>query len=71
MIETTISKGYQIKIPKVIREKYNIHEDDKITWECRNDEIILKVKKQRKLSDLTNLVIADEEFDAVEVKKNC
>jgi hypothetical protein len=38
-------------------------------WESKNDEIIIKVKKQRDLSDLACLVIADEEVDAVEIKK--
>lgn len=69
MIETNIYKGFQVYIPKVIREKHNLNLEDKITWESRNDEIIIKVKKQRSLSDLAQLGVADEEVDAVEIKK--
>lgn len=69
MIETKIYKGFQVYIPKEIREKHNLTIEDKITWESRDDEIIIKVKKQRSLSDLANLVVADEEVDAVEIKK--
>lgn len=69
MIETNIYKGFQVYIPKKIREKHNLTIEDKITWESRDDEIIIKVKKQRSLSDLAKLVVADEEVDAVEIKK--
>ncbi|AWX31648.1 AbrB/MazE/SpoVT family DNA-binding domain-containing protein [Methanosphaera sp. BMS] len=69
MIESNIYKGFQIHIPKVIREKHKLTLEDKLIWESRDDEILIKVKRQRNLSDLANLVTADEEFDAVEVKK--
>lgn len=69
MIETSIYKGFQIHIPKAIREKHNLKLEDKIIWESKDDEIIIKVKKQRDLTDLACLVIADEEVDAVEIKK--
>ena len=69
MIETRIYKGFQIYIPKKIREKHNLNLEDKITWESRDDEIIIKVKKQRSLNDLARLVVADKEVDAVEIKK--
>ena len=71
MIESKIYKGFQVHIPKVIREKHNLTIEDKLIWESKDDEIIIKVKKQRSLSDLANLVIANEEVDAVEIKKTC
>ena len=58
MIESNIYKGFQIHIPKVIREKHKLTLEDKLIWESRDDGILIKVKRQRNLSDLANLVTA-------------
>ncbi len=69
MITSTIYKGFQIHIPKEIREKKNITEKDQIIWKIDGDNIILNVKKQRSLQDLVALATSDNEVDAVELKK--
>ena len=69
MITSTIYKGFQIHIPKEVREKKNINEKDQIIWNIDGDNIILQVKKQRSLHDLVALATSDREVDAVELKK--
>ena len=59
MIETTFLKDFGYIFRKKIREKHNLLHEDKITGESRDDEIIIKVKKQRSLTDLACLVVAD------------
>ena len=60
MITSHIYKGYQIHIPTEIRKKLDIKEDDKITWQTKNDEIIIKIKKQRNIKDLIGLATKKE-----------
>lgn len=52
MTTTNIYKGFQLHIPKEIREKHNITEEDQISWRSEGNDIILNVKKQRSLRDL-------------------
>ncbi|MBQ6220834.1 MAG: AbrB/MazE/SpoVT family DNA-binding domain-containing protein [Methanosphaera sp.] len=69
MITTNIYKGFQLHIPKEIRQKHNITEDDQVTWKSEGDNIIINVKKQRSLKDLVGLATAEKEFDSVKLKK--
>ncbi|MBE6488978.1 MAG: AbrB/MazE/SpoVT family DNA-binding domain-containing protein [Methanosphaera stadtmanae] len=69
MTTTNIYKGFQLHIPKEIREKHNITEDDQISWRSEGEDIILNVKKQRSLRDLVGLATAKKEFDPVKLKK--
>lgn len=69
MTTTNIYKGFQLHIPKEIREKHNITENDQISWRSEGDDIILNVKKQRSLRDLVGLATAKKEFDPVKLKK--
>ena len=69
MITTNIYKGFQLHIPKEIRQKHNITEDDQVTWKSEGDNIIINVKKQRSLKYLIGLATSDKEFDSVKVKK--
>ncbi len=69
MITTNIYKGFQLHIPKEIREKHGITEEDQVTWKSEGDNIIINVKKQRSLRDLVGLATAEKEFDPVKLKK--
>ncbi|MGR3179468.1 MAG: AbrB/MazE/SpoVT family DNA-binding domain-containing protein [Candidatus Anammoxibacter sp.] len=44
---STITKKGQITIPKPCRERFHINEGDNITFEVRNNELVLK-KQERK-----------------------
>ena len=39
MTTTNIYKGFQLHIPKEIREKHNITENDQISWRSEGDDI--------------------------------
>lgn len=69
MITTNIYKGFQLHIPKEIRQKHNITEDDQVTWKSEGDNIIINIKKQRSLKDLVGLATTENDFDSVELKK--
>ncbi|MGR3219968.1 MAG: AbrB/MazE/SpoVT family DNA-binding domain-containing protein [Candidatus Anammoxibacter sp.] len=44
---STITKKGQITIPKPYRERFHINEGDNITFEVKNNELVLK-KQERK-----------------------
>lgn len=69
MIKSNIYKGFQLHIPKEIRQKHNITEDDQVIWKSEGDNIILNIKKQRSLNDLVGLATGEKEFDPVKLKK--
>ena len=69
MVTTNVYKGFQLHIPKEIRQKHNITEDDQVSWRSEGEDIILNVKKQRSLRDLVGLATAKKEFESVKLKK--
>ncbi|WP_323736678.1 hypothetical protein PXD04_01560 [Methanosphaera sp. ISO3-F5] len=69
MIETKIQEEYQIKIPKEIYNTLNIKTDDKLIWNIKEDEIIIKIKNEKKLKNKQISFIDDEEIESIIIEK--
>lgn len=68
---TKMYKNHQTLIPKQIREEYNINEETILTWEKINEEEIkIKVRRKRKLSELNGLVKLPYKTNSVELKRS-
>ena len=71
MGSTKMYKNHQTLIPKQIREEYNINEETILTWEKINEEEIkIKVRRKRKLSELKGLVKLPYKTNSVELKRS-
>ena len=70
VVSSKIYKGFQTVIPSQIRNEMGITLEDTLNWRIEKEVIIVEVKKQRPLSDLSKFAISlDEETDAVDLKK--
>lgn len=69
MKETTIHKDYKVTIPKEIRNLLDITLDDTLIWEIKEDQIVIQIKKQRKLKNKTLSFINDEEIESIKIEK--
>lgn len=72
IMETTkMYKNHQTLIPKKIREEYNITEESILTWEKLNDEEIkIKVRRKRDITELDGLVKLPDKTNSVELKRS-
>ena len=67
---TKMYKNHQTLIPKQIREEYNINEETILTWEKLNEEEIkIKVRRKRKLSELKGIGKLPYKTNSVELKR--
>jgi len=66
-VKTKISKGYQVVVPKKIREKLRLKPGDSLIWEERGDTIVVKPKRRKTLEDITGIISVGG--DAVASKK--
>jgi len=66
-METKISKGYQVVVPSIIRNKFRIKEGDSLVWEILDNKIIVKPKKKKTIENIVGIVSV--KADAVELKK--
>ncbi|RLG59688.1 MAG: AbrB/MazE/SpoVT family DNA-binding domain-containing protein [Candidatus Hydrothermarchaeota archaeon] len=66
-METKISKGFQVVVPSIIRNKFGIKEGDSLIWELHDDIIIIRPKKKKTIESIVGIVSV--EADAVELKK--
>lgn len=56
MIETVVTRKFQITIPKAIREKLKIKVGDRLLISIQNDKIILKpIRENEALARLANI----------------
>ncbi|AAB89253.1 MULTISPECIES: AbrB/MazE/SpoVT family DNA-binding domain-containing protein [Archaeoglobus] len=59
MVRTrTVGKKGQVTIPKEIREKFGLKEGEKVVFEIRGDEIILRPEKSGRdyVEELTSII---------------
>ena len=71
MGSTKMYKNHQTLIPKQIREEYNINEETILTWEKINEEEIkIKVRRKRKLSELRGIGKLPYKTNSVELKRS-
>lgn len=56
MITTNVYKGFKLHIPKEIRQRHNITEDDQVTWKTEgdNNNKCKKTKKFKRFSRISN-----------------
>ena len=70
MVYTKLYKGYQTVVPAEIREELGLSIDDTLDWSIEDGKMVVEIKRQRPISDLSRFVIKDtESTDAVELKK--
>ena len=56
MIETVVTRKFQITIPKAIREKLKIKVGDRLLIDIQDDKIILKpIREHEALAKLANI----------------
>lgn len=71
METTKMYKNHQTLIPKKIREEYNITEESILTWEKLNDEEIkIKVRRKRDITELDGLVKLPDKTNSLELKRS-
>ena len=64
-------KNHQTLIPKKIREECNINEETILNWEKVSDEEIkIKVRRKRKLSELSGIGKLPYKTNSVELKRS-
>ena len=66
-MRTKISKGYQVVVPKKIRDKLGLKPGDSLVWEEMGDVVVVKPKKKKTLEDITGIISVGG--DAVASKK--
>ena len=70
MVVTKLYKGFQTVVPSEIREELNLTIEDSLDWSIEEGKMVIEIKRQRPISDLSEFVITDSEAtDAVEIKK--
>lgn len=70
MVYTKLYKGYQTVVPAEIRKELNLTMDDILDWSTEDGKMIIEIKRQAPMSDLTEFEFyAPEPVDAVEIKK--
>lgn len=70
MVYTKLYKGYQTVVPAEIRKELNLSIDDVLEWSTEDGKMIIEIKRQRPISDLSEFEIkTDVPTDAVELKK--
>jgi AbrB family looped-hinge helix DNA binding protein len=66
-MRTKISKGFQVVVPKKIRDKLGLKPGDSLVWEEMGDVVVVKPKKKKTLEDITGIISVGG--DAVVSKK--
>ena len=70
MVLTKLYRGFQTVVPAEIREELDLKIDDSLDWSIEDGKMVIEIKRQRPLSDLSEFVITDSESsNAVELKK--
>jgi len=70
MVYTRLYKGFQTVVPAEIRKELDLSMDDLLEWTIEDGKMIIEIKRQRPISDLSEFEIrAPEPTDAVELKK--
>lgn len=70
MVYTKLYKGYQTVVPAEIRKELNLTMDDILDWSTEDGKMIIEIKRQAPMSDLSEFeIMAPEPTDAVELKK--
>ena len=70
LVYTRLYKGFQTVVPSEIRKELDLSMDDLLDWSIEDGKMIIEIKRQRPISDLSKFVIKDTETsDAVELKK--
>lgn len=70
IIETKISKGFQIAVPAEVRKKFPIKENYILYWDVKEDHIHLTFREKSKFEEIIGIVKLDFTTDAVKIKNN-
>ena len=70
MVYTKLYKGFQTVVPAEIRKELDLRMDDLLDWTIEDGKMVIEIKRQRPISDLSRFVIKGTgPTDAVELKK--
>lgn len=70
MVYTRLYKGFQTVVPAEIRKELDLQMDDLLDWTIEDGKMVIEIKRQRPISDLSRFVIKGTgPTDAVELKK--
>ncbi|MDL2246788.1 AbrB/MazE/SpoVT family DNA-binding domain-containing protein [Methanobrevibacter sp. OttesenSCG-928-K11] len=71
MVRTSLYSGFQTVIPAEIRKKLNITLEDSLDWDLdENNQIKIKIIKQKNLKDLTKFSInSPKKTNSVDLKR--
>lgn len=70
MVVTKLYNGFQTVVPAQIRKELDLRIDDLLEWSTEDGKMIIEIKRQAPMSDLSEFEIkAPEPTDAVDLKK--
>ena len=70
MVCTRLYKGFQTVVPAEIRKELDLSLDDVLDWSTEDGKMIIEIKRQIPISDLSKFVIKGTgPTNAVELKK--
>ncbi len=70
MVLTNLYSGFQTVVPASIRKELDLKLEDSLDWSIEGDKMIIEIKRQRPISDLSEFEItAPEPTDSVELKR--
>lgn len=70
MVYSKLYKGYQTVVPSEIRKELDLRMDDLLDWSTEDGKMIIEIKRQRPISDLSEFEIkTGVPTDAVDLKK--
>lgn len=70
MVLTKLYKGFQTVVPSEIREELDLSMEDSLDWSIEDGKMVIEIKRQRPMSDLSKFeIMAPEPVDAVELKR--
>ncbi len=70
MVLTNLYSGFQTVVPASIRKELNLKLEDSLDWSIEDGKMIIEIKRQRSMSDLSEFEItAPEPTDSVDLKR--
>lgn len=54
--ETRISRGFLTVVPSEVRKAIGIREGDRLQWQLRGTEIMVRLRRRTSIDDITGLI---------------
>ncbi len=55
-VESKVSKGHLTVVPKAVRIEVDIREGDVLSWEVREDEVVVHRRRPKSLKDMIGVI---------------